>query len=121
MIADEVARLVPGGKQLGAISILHAHAASKQRGADIFFGNRFQNAAVGFLPFEDRSEGECRIVEGEGELGPCRIVGRSFWRSALWKKRGAKGGRKKLRAKRGRGAFYGVGEKSAAFHGNDLK
>src|SRR5260370_36643367 len=56
MIADEVARLVPGGKQLGAVGIVHAHAANKKRGADTLVGNRIQKPAVGFRPFKHRSE-----------------------------------------------------------------
>jgi len=73
-----VTRLVPGGKQLGAVGLIHAHAANKQSGTDIFFENRFQDAAVCFLPFEDGPERECRIVEREGQLGPRGIVERSF-------------------------------------------
>ncbi len=83
MIADEMASLIPGGKQLGPVGVVYANPANEQRGADVFLGNRFQYPAIGFLPFEDGSEGERRIVEGEGELGPRRIVGRSFWRGTL--------------------------------------
>ena len=52
MIADEVTRLVPGRDQFGAVGFIHAHAANKQCGANIPFGNRFQDSAVGFLPFQ---------------------------------------------------------------------
>ena len=120
MIADEVSRLVPGGKQLGPVGVVHANPANEQRGADVFLGNRFQYTAIGFLPFENGSDRERRIIESECELGPRGIVGRSFWRSTLWKERSANCRRKELRANRGRGGFYCVREKSATFHGNNL-
>ena len=68
MAADKVPPLIPGGKQFYAIGLIDTHAANKKRGADVSLGNRFQNAVVGFRPFQCQSEGEPRVVEREGEL-----------------------------------------------------
>src|SRR5260370_4999628 len=120
MIADEVARLVPCGKQLGAVGIIHAHPANEQGGPDIFRGNRFQNAAVGFLPSQDGTERERRIVECEGQLGPRRTFGRSFWHGAWWKWKGSQATGKESGVHNGGGGFYFLGRKSAPVHGNYL-
>src|SRR5260370_8374138 len=120
MIADEVARLVPCGKQLGAVGFIHAHPANEQRGPDIFRGNRFQNAAVGFLPSPDGTERERRIVECEGHLGPPRTLGANFLHGAWWKWKGSQATGQELGAHRGGGGFYCMGGESATFPGNDL-
>jgi len=62
MIADEVACLIPGGKQLRAVGFIHAHPANKKCGPDTFVGNRFQDVAVSFLPSHDGTERERGIV-----------------------------------------------------------
>src|ERR1700687_841283 len=110
MVADEVTRLVPGRDQFGAVGVIHSHPANEKRGADIFRGNSFQDAAVGFLPFQDGAEGERGGVERERELRAHGIIGRSFWGSALRKRKGSKRGGKELRACRGRGGFHDRGE-----------
>jgi hypothetical protein len=83
VIADEVAGLIPGREQFAAVGFIDAHPANEKRGPDTFVGNRFQDSVVGFLPSQDGSESERRIIEREGELGPRGIVGGGFWQSAL--------------------------------------
>src|SRR5216684_6015514 len=100
MIADEVAGLIPGGKQLGPVGVVHAHAANEQRHPNISFGNGFQNSAVGFVPFQDGTERERWIVDRQSKLGPRSIVGRSFRPRVLWKWKGLQAARKELGAHR---------------------
>src|SRR6266481_2912170 len=78
MVANEVARFIPGGKQFRAVGFIHAHPANKKRRANIFRRDRFQNPRVGFLPFQDRSELESGIVQRERNLWAGGIVGRTF-------------------------------------------
>ena len=74
MIANQMACLVPGGQQLAAVGVIHAHTTGEKRRPKIFPRDGFQNSTVGLLPLQNRAEGESWIVHGKGKLRPWRIV-----------------------------------------------